>query len=109
MQTLCGLCLYNKYKVNRKPLQRIGKIARQWIDTRREWIKQNPEPWQCYICGIPLDINTMTLDHVVARTRDPSLRFELKNLAPCCYKDNNDKGSLSLEQYLEKKEKLNAN
>ena len=80
-------------KKPRKPLPRSGKISRQWNSTRQKWIRDNPEPWACYICFKPLDASTLTLDHLMSRSRHPELRFDVTNLAPCCWKCNSLKGS----------------
>jgi 5-methylcytosine-specific restriction endonuclease McrA len=99
-----------------KPLNKHGKVFKQWIKTRDTYFDRNPPDengfYYCYIptCAKPLlrkkdpdrPIGVATLDHIVARTRNPSLRFKQSNLAPCCYFHNKDKGSLSLDQYLKK-------
>lgn len=94
-QRKCGLCSYNRLR--RKPLKRIGKVTKRWIETRHEWIKANPAPWNCYLCSKPLEIDTLTLDHVKSRSRNPELRFELSNLQPACLSCNVDKGSKDLD------------
>lgn len=91
-----------------KPLNRIGKYTKQWILTRATWIKKNPPPidgkyWECYLrispyCPGRVDITTITLDHVVSRSRDPSQRFNMDNLRPACMPCNEMKGSRSLDQ-----------
>ena len=95
-QTLCGRCQYNKYAKPRKPINRVGKVAKKWIETRKQWIDEHPGPWSCYICGTPLNIDTLTLDHVKSRSRRPDLRYEFDNLQPCCWPCNTAKGSNSL-------------
>lgn len=49
----------------------------------------------------------MELDHVLSRSRHPELTFDEQNLKPSCHDCNYAKGSLSLEEYLEKKERMN--
>jgi predicted metal-binding transcription factor (methanogenesis marker protein 9) len=99
----------------KKAINRVGPITAQWIETRHQWIQQNATPtgyWTCYICpqrlGVVADpdnnIQVLTLDHIKSRGRHPELRFELSNLAPCCARCNSDKGSLSLEEYLERRD-----
>lgn len=92
----------------RKPLNRVGKQTKQWFITRATWIKKNPPPidgqyWECYLqihpwCPRRIDISQLTIDHVDARSRDPSLRFKLSNLRPACKYCNEMKGSKSLDQ-----------
>lgn len=118
----CGLeghfsyqCFTNPKKALKratKPLKRtrinkVGKQTKQWFITRATWIKKNPPPidgryWECYLrihpwCPVRLDIEHLTLDHVVSRTRDPSKRFAQENLRPACIHCNGQKGSKSLE------------
>lgn len=98
-----------KRKVGKKrtPLKRIGKHTKQWYITRATWIKNNPADdegyWDCYLqihpwCPKRLTIDTLTLDHVVARSRDPSKRFSADNLRPACTYCNEMKGSRSLDE-----------
>ena len=112
----CGLmghysymCRTNPRKaIKRVPLKKVGKYTKQWFITRATWIKKNPPPieaqyWECYLqihpwCPKLIDINALTLDHVVSRTRDPSKRFNLSNLKPACTYCNNMKGSRSLDK-----------
>lgn len=91
----------------RKPINKVGKQAKQWFITRATWIKKNPPPiegryWECYLhihpwCPGRIDISQLTLDHVVSRSRDPSLRFKLSNLKPACMYCNEMKGSKSVD------------
>lgn len=76
-----------------RPIRKIGKVGQKWLQVRKEWIKLNPGPWICYICYKELDKTTLTLDHLIPRSRDPSLRYEHSNLRPCCYLCNSIKGS----------------
>lgn len=90
-----------------KPINKVGKQTKQWMITRATWIRKNPPPiegqyWECYLqihewCPVRIDIHKLTLDHVVSRSRDPSLRFNLENLKPSCYYCNMEKGSRSVE------------
>ncbi len=95
-------------KRSTKPINRVGKQTKQWFITRATWIRKNPPPihneyWECYLrihpwCPVRLDIHDITLDHVVSRTRDPSLRFKLENLKPACIHCNGMKGSKDVSQ-----------
>jgi hypothetical protein len=101
LQTICGKCAYNKYAKPHKPIKKLGRISKEWIKTRQEWIKDNSPVegiWKCYLCGKPLTSDTLTLDHMESRSRHPELRFDKGNLAPCCYDCNRKKGSRSLEE-----------
>lgn len=93
--------------LKRSPINKVGKYTKQWYITRATWIRKNPPPidgvwWECYLqihpwCPKRIDISHLTLDHVVSRSRDPSLRFNLNNLRPCCAYCNELKGSNSLD------------
>jgi len=102
-------------KPSRKPINRQGKTAKQWFITRATWIKKNPPPiegeyWECYLqihewCPVRIDIRHLTLDHVISRSRAPSLRFNLDNLKPACNYCNVEKGSRTYEAVMEAKGK----
>lgn len=115
----CGLkghfsyaCFYNPKrtlkKLKRSPIKSVGKTTKQWLVTRAAWIRKNPPPidgqyWMCYLqihpyCPKQLDIDHLTLDHVVSRSRNPSLRFNADNIKPACSWCNHQKGSRSLDQ-----------
>lgn len=106
----CGSTFHSKsYHKPRNPLKgkrrirAIGKVGRQWIATRKEWVQKNlPDSgyWVCAYCGKQLYLNTLTLDHKLSRGRHPELRFDLDNLVPACYECNIEKGSLSAEEYM---------
>lgn len=94
--------------LKRSPIAKQGKHAKQWLVTRATWLRKNPAPirgqyWECYLqihewCPKLIDISQLTLDHVVSRSRDPSLRYTLSNLRPACYYCNDLKGSRSLDE-----------
>ena len=94
-------------KRSNKPIKKVGKQTKQWFITRSTWIKNNhptidDEFWECYLqihewCPVRIDIYHLTLDHVVSRSRDPSLRFTQSNLKPSCTYCNIEKGSRSYE------------
>lgn len=90
-----------------KPINKVGKQTKQWMITRATWIRKNPPPiegkyWECYLrihpwCPGRIDLEHLTLDHVVSRSRDPSLRLNLDNLKPACQYCNTEKGSKALD------------
>lgn len=75
----------------------MTKLERQWLKTRKLWIKENPPNHEgYYICAIGGDwvpANAMKLDHIIPRSNRPDLRFVLNNLQPTCERHNNQKGS----------------
>lgn len=93
-QTFC----FNK---KNKAITKQGKYAKKWLETRNEWIQKNTNTlgvFNCYICGVLLTLETLTLDHKHSRSRRPDLRFDLTNLAPCCKPCNEWKGSREFHQ-----------
>lgn len=110
------VALKRKTGLKRTPLKKVGKTTKQWFITRATWIRKNPPDefgyWYCYLqihpwCKKKLtadrdlvgyDVGILTLDHVVARSRDHSQKFTLDNLKPACEYCNSEKGSKSLDQ-----------
>lgn len=84
----------------KKPLNKRGKHYRKWQETRLRWLENNKAPYYwCHYCHKQMTRSQLTLDHKQARSRNPELRYALKNLVPCCWDCNTRKGSLSHEQY----------
>lgn len=101
LQTKCGLCTANKL-VAKKPMKKIGKVTKAWLDERNQWIKDNPPNHQGFyfcelrrpgVCLYSMTVDQLTLDHVKSRSRRPDLRTEASNLVPACLPCNRDKGS----------------
>ncbi len=103
------MCYKNpKNKKNRyKSIKGKGKYGKQWDLTRDTWFRNNPPDkhglYECYLkihpwCPIRMIKEKTTLDHVIARSKAPSLRFVAANLKPACYYCNGEKGSRTLEQ-----------
>lgn len=96
--------------LKRTPIKKVGKRTQQWFDARTQWINDNPPTiqgkyWMCYLqihewCPVRLTLETLTLDHVIARSSDPALRTDPNNLRPACEYCNNMKGSKSLAQVI---------
>lgn len=77
-----------------KPLRRLGKIGKKWLQFRAQWFIDNPADYYiCYICGDRLTRRETTLDHVIPRSNRPDLRFDPSNIEPCCWRCNAEKGS----------------
>lgn len=79
--------------MKRSRLKRVGPITQKWIETRKFWITQNPPPYTCGICHLPVPPDEMVLDHILSRSRRPDLRFDLTNLQPAHWRCNTEKGS----------------
>jgi hypothetical protein len=75
-----------KAKAEPRPMKQIGKVGRESLATRREWVKQNPSDhagnWICWICGQAVHKSEMKLDHRLQRSTHPQLRSDLSNLSP---------------------------
>ena len=52
----------------------------------------------CWYCGVSLANGKMTVDHVVPRSKGGAKKH-LSNLIPSCQECNEEKGSMSLEEY----------
>lgn len=78
-------------------MRQLGKVGKEWVKTRRAWVKANPPNHEgyyvCGICGRWVKEDEFELDHKVSRTRDPSRRFDLTNLQPTHSSCNRAKGS----------------
>ena len=74
-----------------------GKIARQWLRVRNAYLKANPPNHQgyyvCSYCGRWIPANEVTVDHIIARSKAPQLRFKHSNLTVACGVCNAEKGS----------------
>lgn len=78
-----------------------GKHYYKWIKTRKAFLDANPPNHQgyytCYICHRWILANEITVDHIVARSRAPALRYALDNLELCCGSCNQAKGSKAVK------------
>jgi 5-methylcytosine-specific restriction endonuclease McrA len=79
------------------PLNPNGKVGKEWLKVRRAWLKANPPNHQgyyvCAICGRWVHESEVEVDHILARTRRPDLRFDHTNLQPAHSRCNTKKGS----------------
>lgn len=91
---------------NRKAINRFGKEYGKWRETRGAFIQANPPDqygfWYCALnlsehCLRRMDIDQLTVDHIVPRSRSPELRHEQSNLQPACLYCNKEKGSKTVD------------
>lgn len=61
------------------------------------WAKVGLNAIPCPYCHVPIDILSLTLDHVIPRSLGG--RFSLENMQICCEDDNHRKGDLSHEAF----------
>lgn len=109
-----GHTVFNCPRKPRKPLvaksrmRRVGKIGRKLLDQRTQWFKDNPRPYYeciyCLIVGLPtcLTKEEANLEHGMSKVRHPELRFVQDNLYISCPSHNQDKGSMNIDEYIEK-------
>lgn len=90
--TYSDVCFIHR---KRKRISRYGKAAKLWRSVREKWIATHPEPWNCYICAVRLDSDTLTLDHVIPRSnaKNYANRHDDTNIRPACFRCNSEKGS----------------
>lgn len=88
-----------------KPIKKIGKLGRKWINARNKWVKNNPPNhqgyWKCALRISPLcqkwvTIETLTVDHTHGRLGD--LLTDQSNLQASCWPCNELKGSRELQE-----------
>lgn len=101
---------YKGFKARPKPIRREAVKTRQKrLQTTEEWFAANPPDkdgyWHCYISKHPLcpkilTKDTIRLEHDLSKTRRPDLKHDITNIYPACDYDNEAKGSLSAEEYM---------
>jgi 5-methylcytosine-specific restriction endonuclease McrA len=117
----CRLSPKNIAKANepqkpRKPIPKVGKVTKEWFNFRKEYLKLHPPnsdgKYECYLKTTPLCPGRMypkdmSLDHVIPKGSlvGRQLKYNEDNLRTSCFPCNSDKGSQSLELYLEKVKK----
>lgn len=84
-----------------------SKIDGKWIACRKAWFDQNlpnhQGRYKCALCGKSVLKEETTLDHIVTRSRDPKLKYDLKNLQPAHFLCNHARGSLTMEEWNKKR------
>lgn len=81
-----------KSRVKKKP-----KISRRCVRQRLLRNQKN----KCLYCECYLDVRSMTLDHMVPRSKGGTNTFD--NLAAACSKCNNKKGDMTKDEFLKSK------
>jgi len=111
LDRLCPNCRTG-FKPVTKPMNKKGKVAKNWDKDRAKWLKDTNtgnDTWHCIVGGARLTDNKLlmeygylpiTVDHETSRSRDQSKRREQQNFGAMCNKHNTDKGSRSLAEYL---------
>lgn len=69
----------------------------KWAETRTQWLAENEPSFEgyytCAMCGRAVHVDEVTLDHIVPRSRDSKLKYDMSNLAPMHFACNTKKGS----------------
>jgi len=74
----------------------LSRVQRRWSAPRfRKKVLFNRDGWQCQYCCTNLDWHTITIDHVVPRSRGGATSW--KNCVASCRKCNAKKGSKMLQ------------
>ena len=68
---------------------------------RRRLHLGNREEWKCFYCDAELDFETLTIDHIIPRSKGGSNRAD--NMVASCRKCNNKKGSRDPIAFLRQK------
>ena len=77
-----------------------GTVWKRWSACKAEWFKLNDKDYYfCHYCGKSLPKNMITLDHKIARSRRPELRYDFNNLVPSCWVCNGLKGSIDHDDF----------
>jgi 5-methylcytosine-specific restriction endonuclease McrA len=78
-------------------LRLVERVNRRYTAPRfRKWVLFNRDSWQCQYCGVKLDWHSITIDHVLPRSRGGPTNW--KNCVAACKKCNLKKGSRLLPE-----------
>ena len=102
-----------------RELRKVGKYAKLWNETKKEWKKVNPADESgyryCKIGGAHLvdknysqhpEAYALHVCHDISRARSRMKAYEIDNLFAGCPKHNRLQGSKSLEEFLSDKPSL---
>lgn len=97
----------------KRPMKKSGGKTAKWLKFRKAYLSNHPPNtegyYTCYICQRWVLPKEVTLDHMKSRSRHPELVFDEANIRIACYDCNNEKGSLSTEEFLERKQLIKEN
>lgn len=82
-------------------MKRAGKRTIEWLEYRTQWLDTHSEPYYCVVGNGKMDRQHVTLDHDIPRSKRPDLRLDDENINTMCGFHNHDKGSRTLEKYLQ--------
>lgn len=78
-------------------LRLVERVNRKYTAPRfRKWVLFNRDEWQCQYCGVSLDVRSVTIDHVIPRSKGGATSW--KNCVASCKKCNWRKGSKTLAE-----------
>lgn len=97
--------------IAKKPMKKKGPKTSKWLKFRKRYLGNHPPNsdgyYTCYLCCKWVKPDQVTLDHMESRSRRPELVFDESNIRIACWDCNNSKGSLSTEEFLERKRNAN--
>lgn len=93
-------------KVSNKSGVKLAQMRREWF-LRPENKPDQQGEWLCYLgispeCTFTVNRLTLNLEHVRSKVRHPELKFDPDNLKTSCQPCNKLKGSLDLEDLVDK-------
>lgn len=80
----------------------------QWLICRAEWLELNPPDiedlyYQCALCPYTIHKDEVTLDHIITRSRNKTLKYTHSNLQPTHWSCNAARGSMTMEAWNKKR------
>lgn len=78
-----------------------------WALTRDLWFLVNRPDlghglYACHYCKRPMSKNEVTLDHKLQWSFWPERRYDISNLLPACYEDNQKRGSMEYVDFVKR-------
>lgn len=106
------LILGHKHKPKQQPQKYywLGHTTdAKWLACRKAWFALNPPDYRglyvCALCANLVHKKEVTLDHIITRSRDPKLKYDLDNLQPAHFLCNQLRGSMTMEAWNEQRHK----
>lgn len=107
----CGSTTHTAFRCRSRPNKPLRKESitakKKRQKTASMWFRKNPSDengnWECWLqiselCPKKLSRETITLEHVYPKVKNPELKYNYKNLKPSCAFCNKLKGSNTPEQ-----------
>lgn len=90
----------------KKPMRKIGPVARKLADQRKAYLTAFPAPHYCFYCTYmdieeELEEKHVQLEHFLTKNNRPDLRFDWSNIVKSCPGHNELKGNTDGPEFLE--------